>query len=261
MQARSTAAPEVRMTFAPCILIPVYNNPATIERVVRGAHHYLANILVVDDGSTDDTAPVLDRLAREGLIQLRRLPHNQGKGAALALGFSTAHELGFSHALQIDGDAQHDLSCIPEFLEAARLDPKAAVLGYPVYDETVPWIRAWGRKFSQYLVHVETGGRVITDPLIGFRVYPLAATLAAGARGQRMDIDIEVAVRLVWLGTPVINLPVGVRYLSPDEGGVSHFRAIRDTTLIAWLHTRLIAEAVWDQVRGAHRQRSDRGWT
>jgi len=242
------------MPVRPCILIPVYNNARTIEKVVRGVRAYVSDILVVDDGSTDATGATLDRLASAGLLQLRRLPCNEGKGVALATGFAAARDSGFTHALQVDGDAQHDLSCIPSFLEAARRDPQALVLGFPVFDDSVPWIRAQGRKLSQFLVHVETGGRVITDPLIGFRVYPLTATLAAGARGRRMDIDIEIAVRMVWMGTPVINLPVGVRYLSADEGGVSHFRMVRDNALISWLHVRLLVESVRRRLRPAARQ-------
>jgi len=250
MQDGPTTERDAGMPFRPCILIPVYNNPRTIERVVEGVRRCVPDVLVVDDGSTDETGAVLDRLADTGLVQLRRLRRNEGKGAALATGFAAARELGFTHALQVDGDAQHDLGCLPAFLDAARRDPEALVLGYPVFDDSVPWIRAQGRKLSQWLVNVETGGRVIDDPLIGFRVYPVAATLAAAARGRRMDIDIELAVRMVWMGTPVINLPVGVRYLPADEGGVSHFRMIRDNALIAWLHTRLIVESAWRRLRG-----------
>jgi hypothetical protein len=108
-----------------------------------------------------------------------------------------------------------------------------------VFDATQPRSRAFARQLSIFWVNVETGSRAIADPQCGFRVYPLAAALAADARGERMEFDLELPVRMVWAGTPVRNLPTRVRYLSAAEGGVSHFRAVRDTARIAGLHTRL----------------------
>jgi hypothetical protein len=93
-----------------------------------------------------------------------------------------------------------------------------------------------------FWARVETGGPVIADPLCGFRVYPLEAALAADARGDHMEFDLEIPVRMAWAGTPVRNLPTRVRYLRREEGGVSHFQLGRDNARISWLHTRLVLE-------------------
>jgi len=112
-----------------------------------------------------------------------------------------------------------------------------------VFDATQPRSRAFARQLSIFWVSVETGSRAIADPQCGFRVYPLAAAIAANARGDHMEFDLELPVRMVWAGIPVRNLPTRVRYLSADEGGVSHFHVVRDTARISWLHIRLALTA------------------
>jgi hypothetical protein len=154
-------------------------------------------------------------------------------------GFAAAHALGFSHVLQVDADGQHDLGDVGTFLAAAREHPGVLVLGRPVFDETAPWGRRAGRELTRFLTHVETGGGQVADPMCGFRVYPLSA-VAGLTCGRRMDFDIEVAVRLVWRGLSVLNLPTKVRYVSAAEGGVSHFRMFQDNVWITWLHIRLL---------------------
>jgi hypothetical protein len=128
---------------------------------------------------------------------------------------------------------------VPRFLAEARAHPGALILGRPVFDASQPRSRAFARQLSIFWVSVETGGRQIADPQCGFRVYPLAAALAAHARGDHMEFDLELPVRMVWGGAPVRNLPTRVRYLSAEEGGVSHFDVLRDTARISWLHARL----------------------
>ena len=113
-------------------------------------------------------------------------------------------------------------------------------MGQPVFDATQPWLRSYARQISVFWVNVETGGRVIHDPQCGFRVYPIAASIAAGARGDHMEFDQELAVRMVWHGTPVLNVPTRVRYRSAEEGGVSHFELVNDNLRISWLHLRLV---------------------
>lgn len=225
--------------FRPSAIVPTYDNPRTIRRVVERLREHLADVIVVDDGSGPDARGVIDDLARDGLARVVRLASNRGKGSAVKAGFTEAQRLGFTHALQIDADEQHDLNDVPTFLDAARTDPTALVLGFPVFDRSVPWGRLAGRQLTIFCTRLETGGRQIVDPMCGFRVYPLAAV--AGLRlGGRMDFDIETAVKLVWLRTRVINLPTKVRYLPVSDGGVSHFRMFEDNLRITWLHTRLI---------------------
>ncbi len=230
--------------FAPCILIPTYNNAATLRAVVERVAQNGVPVWVVDDGSGPAAQAVARALEREGVAHVIWRPQNGGKGAAVKAGFAATHAAGFTHALQVDADGQHDLDQIRAFLDAARTFPNALVLAHPVFGANMPRGRRIGREITNFWVAIETFGRAIRDAMIGFRVYPLAATLATQPSGDRMEFDIEVAVRLVWAGTPVLNLPVAVRYLSAAEGGVSHFRMVRDNVRISWLHTRLVAEGL-----------------
>jgi glycosyltransferase involved in cell wall biosynthesis len=224
-------------------VIPTFDNPATVRAVVEGVRRHLAEIVVVDDGSGEEGRRAVDAIARDGLARVERRARNGGKGAAVKTGFAAAQRLGATHVLQIDADGQHDADDVPRFLAEARAHPDALILGQPVFDASQPRGRAIARQISIFWVHVETGGRVIADPQCGFRVYPLAAALAAHARGDHMEFDLELPVRMVWAGTPVRNLPTRVRYLSAADGGVSHFDLLRDNARISWLHTRLALRA------------------
>jgi glycosyltransferase involved in cell wall biosynthesis len=230
--------------FRPCVLIPTYDNPATIRAVVVEARRHLPDVLVVDDGSGPSAQAVCETLAAEGLCRLERHAQNRGKGAAVKTGFRLAKELGFTHALQVDGDGQHDLARIPAFLEHARQHPQALILGRPVFDQTLNKGRYAARQVTRFWNFIEVLGPAIADSQCGFRVYPLDAAIAAKARGERMEFDIEIPVRMVWNGVQVLNEPVPVRYLSPAEGGVSHYRAFRDTVRISWTHTKLVCEGL-----------------
>ena len=168
----------------------------------------------------------------------------RGKGRAVKEGFRVARDLGFTHAFQIDADGQHDVAEIPRFLAVVEARPDALVLGMPTFDASAPSARRRGRLISRFWTDLETGGRVIEDPLCGFRVYPLDAALRAGSRADRMDFDPEIAVRMIWNGCPVVNLGIRVRYLSAEEGGVSHFRMFRDNVLISLCHARLFTVAM-----------------
>lgn len=230
--------------FRACALIPSYDNPRTVRAVVEGVRSHLLEVILVDDGSGAEGRRVAEEIRTAGLAHVELRPRNGGKGAAVKTGFAVAHRLGFTHALQVDADGQHDLTDVPRFLEVARARPDALILGRPLFDESQPRLRAVARRISVFWVAVETGGRVIHDPQCGFRVYPLRAALAAGARGDRMEFDQEVAVRMVWRGTAVVNIPTRVRYPSPDAGGTSHFRPFRDNVRISAMHTRLVTEAL-----------------
>jgi glycosyltransferase involved in cell wall biosynthesis len=231
------------VSFRPCVVVPTYDNPITIRPAVTALRAHVEDVLVVDDGSGPAARAEIDRLGAEGLARVLRHEANGGKGAAVKTGIRAAAAAGFTHVLQIDADGQHAFGDLPRFLSAARTSPHALVLGCPVFDGTVPAARLWGRKLTNFWCHIETGGRVIRDPMCGFRVYPTEAALAALPRADRMDFDPEIAVRLVWAGLPVINLPTPVRYLTSAEGGVSHFRVFRDNVRISWMHTRLVFAA------------------
>jgi hypothetical protein len=150
---------------------------------------------------------------------------------------------GYSHVLTMDSDGQHPAASIPEFMDASVRAPRAMVLGAPRFDASAPALRVQGRRISNWWADLETLWAGIGDSLFGFRVYPVAPLLAV-MRGQlwmrRFDFDPEAAVRLCWRGVPPLNLSAPVRYLRPDEGGVSHFHYWRDNALLTWMHLRLM---------------------
>lgn len=228
-----------------CAIVPTYNNPLTVGRVVARLLSQGLAVILIDDGSTEAGAEVARAAGKEEGVHLLRREQNGGKGAAVQDGFALASKLGFTHGLQVDADGQHDLDDVPRFILAARERPDALILGYPLFDESAPKGRLIGRKISIFWCNLETWGPKIVDPLCGFRVYPLEACVKLGSLGMRMDFDAEIAVRLIWSGVEARNLPTKVRYLAPEEGGVSSFRMIRDNIRISWMHTRLVTRGIF----------------
>src|SRR3546814_565626 len=170
---------------------------------------------------------------------------NQGKGAAVKSALRAAHARGFTHALQIDADGQHDVGDIPKMLALAQQHPAAVITGQPVYDASVPHGRLAARYLTHVWVWIETLSLGIRDSMCGFRVYPLPAVVAVLEKahlGSRMDFDPEVLVRLAWSGIAVVSLPTRVTY---PEGGQSHFRMVEDNLLITWMHVRLFFGMLW----------------
>jgi len=227
--------------FRPCIVIPVYNHEGAIGGVVARLLAHGVPCILVDDGSTPACAQVLDTLARQhpDAVTLVRLPVNQGKGAAVMAGMGAATDAGFTHALQIDADGQHETGDVPGFLAAAAARPDAIICGHPVYDASVPKARLYGRYATHIWVWINTLSLDIRDSMCGFRVYPLAVIDALAARrrlGQRMNFDTDILVRLHWDGVAIVNRPTPVRY---PEDGVSHFRVWRDNVQISAMHTQL----------------------
>lgn len=229
-----------------CLVIPIYDHGSTIGAVVESLAAFGMQCLLVDDGSSEPTRREIDRVqAIQPWVTVERHPRNLGRGVALRGAYRAAAARGMTHVVQLDADGQHFAADVPRFLEAARTRPDALVLGAPIFDDSVPWIRLHGRKLSRWIVRLETLSTSVDDPLCGFRCIPLAPTLAVidGARmGDRMDFDPELVVRLVRTGVPVVNLPTPVRY---PEGGISHFRMVEDNLRIAWAYARLAVAGSW----------------
>jgi len=142
----------------------------------------------------------------------------------------------------MDSDGQHPPDRIRDFMAASAANANSMVLGVPIFDASAPSVRVKGRRISNFWANVETAGAGIQDSLFGFRVYP-AAPLARIMRShlwmRRFDFDVEIVVRLSWSGVAAINLPAKVRYFTPAEGGVSHFKYLRDNVLLTSMHARL----------------------
>jgi len=226
------------------VVIPSYNPGPQVYETVRAARDRWTPVWVVVDGSTDGTRAGLEKMAHaDPGLRVLVLEANSGKGAAVLHALRVADREGFSHALTMDADGQHPAASIPEFMAASQRAPGAMVLGVPQFDAGAPALRVQGRRISNWWANLETLWCGIQDSLFGFRVYPLRAlleTMQAQRWMRRFDFDPEAAVRLAWRGVPPVNLPAPVRYLRPEEGGVSHFHYGRDNVLLSWMHLRLM---------------------
>jgi len=227
------------------VVIPSYNTGPTVYATVRAARAAWSPVWVVVDGSDDGTAEGLQAMAAaDPGLRVDVLPRNAGKGSAVLHALVAARAAGFSHALTMDSDGQHPAELIPRFMRDSIAAPGAMILGRPVFDASAPMLRVRGRRISNWWTNLETLGAGIDDSLYGFRVYPIAP-LVEIMRGRpwmrRFDFDTEAVVRLAWRGVRPVNVPAPVKYLRPEEGGVSHFRYGRDNALLTWMHLRLMA--------------------
>jgi glycosyltransferase involved in cell wall biosynthesis len=234
--------------FKPCFVIPVYDHEHAIGPTLVRLREFNLPCLLVDDGSSAACAHVLDELARTQAdwLTLVRRERNGGKGAAVKTGLTQAAALGFTHALQIDADGQHDTNAIAPMLRAAASEPDAVIAAVPIFDESISALRLYGRYLTHVWVWINTLSLHIRDSMCGFRVYPLTTTLAeirrARALGDRMDFDPEILVRLYWAGVTIRQIPSAVHY---PLDGVSHFRGGLDNWLISRMHTRLFFGMLW----------------
>ena len=237
------------------VLIPSYNPGSRLAATVRAVLEHWAPVWIVDDGSTDGSALDVTRAyATDPRVRVILRTRNGGKGVAVATGVDAALAAGFSHVLTLDADGQHPVDHIGPFMAASIAQPRALILGRPVFGRDVPVERLHGHKLSAGLAWLEILGTGIDDPLFGFRVYPAAALRSAFAstrRARGFDFDPEVAVRMFWAGVPTVNLSAPCRYFTKGEGGVSHFNYLRDNLKLIWLHARLLGQLLlwrWVQV-------------
>lgn len=236
----SSQAGKGQPMFAACVVIPVFNHEHAIGVVVDSIRQQGLPILLVDDGSSEACARELQRLATLADVRLLEHPQNRGKGAAVRTGLQAARDLGYTHAVQIDADGQHVLADVRRFIEEARAFPEHVICGAPLFDASMPKLRYYGRYLTHGMVWLETLSFDIIDTMCGFRVYPLAPTLALLDRcriGERMDFDTEVLVRLYWREVPMRWIATRVSY---PLDGLSHFRMFFDNVLMTTLHVRLM---------------------
>jgi glycosyltransferase involved in cell wall biosynthesis len=228
-------------TFKPVVIIPFYNHGKTIGTVVERLAAYQVPIVIIDDGSDAAHANFIDELiVRYEEVKLLRHSVNRGKGAAVQSAVFYAQDAGYSHALQIDADLQHDISDVPRLISLAENHPESLILAYPIFGSEAPLVRVWGRKLTTTMVAIQTMSFKVRDALFGFRVYPLRATaslLREHQVSQRMAFDAEIVIRLVQRGLAVINIPSLVTYY---EDGISHFRYFSDNVQMIRMHLAIL---------------------
>ena len=229
------------MTFSPCVVVPVYDHEDGARALTKRLAPLKLPTIMVNDGSGDSCTVELRRLAQlYDWLHLMEHVRNQGKGGAVLSGMREAHARGFTHALQIDADGQHDVGDIPRFLRLAENHPQAMVAGEPQFDASIPRLRYMARYLTHVWVWIETLSFTIRDSMCGFRVYPIGPVIGLANRcrlGRHMDFDTDIMVRLYWLGMPIVSVPTKVIY---PLGGRSNFRLLKDNALITWMHLRLV---------------------
>lgn len=225
-----------------CIVVPHYDHFEQFKRYLPELAATGLPIIVVDDASPGNSVQSLAALLQQRYPEATLIQHdeNQGKGAAVITALRAAQTAGFTHALQVDADGQHDSAAVPEFIEAGAGQPDALICGVPIFDDSVSRLRFHARYISLWFVRLESLSLKIRDAMCGFRLYPLAAITPIFDKvrfGRNMAFDCEVLVRAAWDDIPLRSIPVGVSY--PDDGK-SHFHYVRDNIDISWMHTRLL---------------------
>ena len=227
------------------MVVPIYNHKDTIFQVVEALVELALPCFIVDDGSDTSTKQVLSKIAKiKQQVEVITRTENGGKGAAVITGLLLAYEKGYTHALQVDADGQHRITDAKVLLEHSSSRLEALILGRPIFDESAPKSRVYGRRITHFLVWLETLSLEIKDTLCGFRVYPLRPFKAIADKTrlrEHMDFDPEIVVRMHWAGVPVVNLDTPVKY---DPQGLSHFDFMRDNLRMVSLHTKLLLEMV-----------------
>lgn len=223
-----------------CVIIPTYNNELTLEAVVKGVQTYCADVFVINDGATDSSISILQKITR---ITIVSYSPNKGKGFALRQGFKKAIELGFDYAISIDSDGQHFADDLPAFIHALDANPQSLLIGERNMNQaSVPGKSNFGRNFSNFWFWFETGTK-LNDTQSGYRLYPVRRLQNFTFFTRKFEFEIEVLVRAAWAGIPVKEVPVKVFYAEPGKR-ISHFRPFKDFTRISILNTVLVTIAL-----------------
>lgn len=225
------------------VVIPTYNNADKIISLVNEVLMYAREVLVVDDGSTDNTLELLQGYGFSDVVSIISYPQNQGKGHALRVGLKAAYDYGFVYAITMDADGQHYPSDIPVFVDAIDNHPNTLFIGARnLASDNMPEKNTFANKFSNFWVKLETG-ITLTDTQSGYRAYPLLPLAKMHFYTTKYEYELEVLVRCAWRGIEVENIPIRV-YYPPKEERISHFRPWRDFMRISVLNAILVVIAL-----------------
>ncbi len=222
-----------------CAVIPTYQNAKTLLKVVADVHRVVDTVLVVDDGSNDGTAALLDKATgNERPEKVLTHPKNCGKGAALKTGLTYARQQGFRYAMTVDADGQHRADDIPALLKAVEEEPDALAIGSRgLKHENMPAKSTFANRFSNFWFALQTLQR-LPDTQSGLRVYPLRRLHGLRWMSTRYEAELTLLVFSAWAGVKLLPVPVSV-YYPPRDQRVTHFRPGRDFTRISVLNTLL----------------------
>lgn len=224
-----------------CVIIPTYNNSGTLSKVIGDVLEYISDVIVVNDGATDNTPQILKGFGDH--IHVIEHGRNQGKGIALRDAFKYALKGGYNYAITVDSDGQHFAEDLPRFLEEIEKEPGSIIIGARnMSQENVPGKSSFGNKFSNFWFYVDTGIK-LTDTQSGYRLYPIRKMEGIRYITSRFEFEVEVIVKAAWKGINVKNIPIRVHY-EPGKKRISHFRPFTDFTRISILNTWFFILAV-----------------
>jgi glycosyltransferase involved in cell wall biosynthesis len=217
------------------VVIPAYNEAATIRDVARGAMQHVKQVFIVDDGSTDGTAQALEGLP----VHLIQNPASMGKAASLYRAFHVAMESGAHACVTLDGDGQHSPADIPRLVAAAQDHPDLLVLGARRRQWRLgPFWRIVANRLADFWISW-AAGYPIEDTQSGFRVYPSRLLQVATVKHDKAHgfvFESEILIEAARLGFYSVSLPV--ESVSLKTHRPSHFRPVLDvlriTRMVAW---------------------------
>lgn len=242
VQKQSVAIRSKMKQLSICVIIPTYNNQPFLNEVLNAVLQYTSSVIVVNDGSTDGTEETL-RHYRFDIETISYYP-NRGKGYALRQGFDKAKTLGFSYALTMDSDGQHEASDIPKFIDAVQNHPDSLIIGSRnLQQENMPSKNIFANKFSNFWFAVQTGLR-LPDTQTGFRLYPLVKMEGLRTLSSRYEAELELLIRSAWRNIPLQAVSIQVKYL-PEGLRVTHFRPVVDFLRISILNTIAVCVAIF----------------
>ena len=226
-------------------LIPFYNHPKTIKKLVEILSKFNIDIMIIDDGSDDLSKEVLKSLNASNLnknltknkLMLFTSHQNKGKGSALKIGLELAQNLGYTNAFCLDADMQHDLKNINEFFNTCKNNQSAIICANPIYGTDAPKERLKGRKITNFWVNINTLSKDIKDAMCGMRIYPIKEIMpiCKHCSTNAMEFDIEILVRSKRAGLKILWCDAKVTYA---KDGISHFKYFKDNLKISLFHAR-----------------------
>ena len=224
-----------------CLIVPHYNDADMFCALLPKLKSLDLPCIVVDDGSDiKNTEKLSHALADEPNFFQVKHEHNRGKGAAVISACYHARFLGFTHVIQIDANGQHNLHDIQQFVDCSAQYPRAIISGRSYFEDSAFENRVYGHSISDFCVALETLSLQIKDSLCSFRIFPLdeAEKLIDNYHiGSRMNFDADILVKAVWANIPLHFIPTKVIH---SENNISHFRCVRDKSLLIKLHVQLM---------------------
>jgi 5-formyltetrahydrofolate cyclo-ligase len=210
------------------ILMPAYNEGKYIKDVLSECLQYRLDLIIIDDGSTDNTIEIIEKFPEPVELKIILIKHrlNKGKGEALKTGFNFAAKNNYSGVITLDADGQHKVSEIEDFIKMAEKENPDIIVGSRFKNtKGMPFIRLATNFFTSWLISA-IAGKKIDDVQSGFRYVSLRALKNINLETKNFDTEPEMLLKAGWLNYIIKNIPISTIY---HKDFVSHVNPIKDT--------------------------------